>query len=132
MIQRKQTLLLLIAFGLLITMFFSKMAYNSTEKFFFTQITGLLILNIIATFLTFISIFAYRHRIFQIRMSSMNAVMLIGYQCWIAWLFFQRPEDSVFGISAVFPIVCVILIVLAIRFIAIDEALVRSTSRLRK
>ena len=132
MIQRKQTLLLLIALGLLISMFFNKMAYNGTETVFFTEITGLLILNITATFLTFITIFAYRHRIVQIRLSTMNAVMLIGYQGWIAYLFFQRPEGSAFGISAVFPIVCSILIILAIRYIAIDEALVRSTSRLRK
>jgi len=113
-------------------MFFCKMAYSSTEDLFISQITGLLILNIVVTFLTVVSIFTYRHRIMQMRISSMNAVMSIGYQCWIAWLFFQRPEGSVFGISAVFPIICAILIILAIRYIAIDEALVRSTGRLRK
>ena len=132
MIQRKQTLFLLISFGLTISMFFSTMAYNASERFAFTQITGLLMLNIIITLLTFFAIFTYRHRILQIRISAMNAVMLIGYQCWIAWLFFTRPEGSAFTVSAVFPIVCAILTILAIRYIAIDEAIVRSTSRLRK
>jgi len=132
MIQRKQTLFLLISLGLIISMFFGTMAYDTSERFAFTQITGLLILNVITTFLLFFSIFTYKHRILQIRISAMNAIMLIGYQCWIAWLFFTRPEGSVFTVSAVFPIVCSILTVLAIRYIAIDEARVRSTNRLRK
>jgi len=132
MIQRKQTLFLLISFGLIISMFFSTMAYSSSEKLTFMHKTEFLILNIIITFLTFFAIFTYRHRILQIRISAMNTAMLIGYQCWIAWFFFTRPHESVFTVSAVFPIVCAILTILAIRYIAIDEARVRSTSRLRK
>jgi hypothetical protein len=47
-------------------------------------------------------------------------------------MFFSRPEGSAFGISAVFPIVAAILTFTAMKYIAGDEALVRSTSRLRK
>ena len=132
MIQRKQTLLLIISLGLLISMFFSTMAYSPSEKFAFTGITGLLILNVLTTFFTLFTIFTYRHRILQMRISGMNAAMLIGYQCWIVWFFLNRPEDSAFTVSSVFPIVCAILTILAIRYIAIDEALVRSTGRLRR
>jgi hypothetical protein len=47
-------------------------------------------------------------------------------------MFISRPEGSAFTISAVFPVVSAILVFTALRYIARDEAMVRSTSRLRK
>lgn len=132
MIQRIQTLFLLIASALLFSMFLSKMAISGDEYVKFTEIHSLLIMNIITFTLTFCTIFLYRHRILQIRISVFNVVILLAYQGWILWLFFNnRPQDSSFTIYSVFPIVSAILIFTAIRYIARDEALVQSTSRIR-
>lgn len=132
MIQRIQTLFLLSAFALLFSMFFSNMASSGQETVQFNQVLPLLIINIVTCFLAFISVFLYRHRMIQIRISVLNSIILVGYQAWVLWLFFARPEGSAFTISSVFPIVAAILTFTALRYIARDEAMVRSTSRLRK
>lgn len=131
MIQRIQTLFLLAATGLLFSMFFSNMAYSSTETIKYTNIAALLIMLIVTCTISFVTIFLYRHRVIQIRLTILNALIMIGLQGWIMWLFFSRPEDSAFSITAVFPIVSAILTFTAMRYIARDEAMVRSTSRLR-
>lgn len=131
MIQRIQTLFLLAATGLLFSMFFSDMAYNSSETIKYTNITALLIMLIVTCTISFVTIFLYRHRVIQIRLTILNSLIMLGLQGWVMWLFFSRPEDSAFSITAVFPIVAAILTFTAMRYIARDEAMVRSTSRLR-
>lgn len=131
MIQRIQTLFLLAATGLLFSMFFSDMAYSSSETIKYTNITALLIMLIVTCTISFVTIFLYRHRVIQIRLTILNSLIMLGLQGWIMWLFFSRPEESVFSITAVFPIVAAILTFTAMRYIARDEAMVRSTSRLR-
>lgn len=87
---------------------------------------------LIVTFaLSFMTIFLYRHRILQIRLCILNSLIMIGFQGWVIWLFFSKESDSAFSISAVFPIIAAILTFTAMRYIARDEAMVRSTSRLR-
>ncbi|HCT94108.1 MAG: hypothetical protein A2X19_03375 [Bacteroidetes bacterium GWE2_39_28] len=132
MIQRFQTLFLLAAAALLFSMFFGVMAYTSEETVKFSSVSALLILNIVSFGLAFSSIFLYRHRIIQIRICIYNSIILLGFQGWILWLFFNRPDGSAFSVTAVFPIVAAILSFTAMRYIARDEAMVRSTSRLRK
>ncbi len=132
MLQRIQTLFLLAATILLGSLFFSKIAYSPEGNVKFTEIFPFLIFTIISVLTSFISIFLYRHRIIQIRFSIFNIIILIAYQAWILYFFFTRPEGSSFSIAAVFPIVAAILLFTAVRYIARDEALVRSTSRLRK
>ena len=103
--------------------------------YFSSVITGyapFLILLIAATAISFISIFLYRKRLIQIRLSIFNIIILIAYQAWIIYLFFDRPEGSAFTTTAVFPAVAAILTWLAFRYIARDEAMVRSVNRLRK
>ncbi|MDD2584290.1 MAG: DUF4293 domain-containing protein [Bacteroidales bacterium] len=131
MIQRIQTLFLLAATGLLFSMFFSDMAYNSSETIKYTNITALLIMLIVTCTISFVTIFLYRHRVIQIRLTILNSLIMLGLQGWVMWLFFSRPEDFAFSITAVFPIVAAILTFTAMRYIARDEAMVRSTSRLR-
>ena len=57
--------------------------------------------------------------------------MLLGYQAWIGYAFFTREAGVAFSISAVFPIVCAILTFTAMRYIARDEAMVRSANSIR-
>ncbi|OFX80927.1 MAG: hypothetical protein A2X17_00080 [Bacteroidetes bacterium GWF2_41_61] len=132
MIQRVQTLFLLAASALLFTMFFGTMVTSSQESVKYSQVTPLLIMNIVTFSMAFVSIFLYKQRVIQIRVSVFNSVILLAFQGWILWMFFNRPQGSAFSVSALFPLVAAILSIIAMRYIARDEAIVRSTSRLRK
>ncbi len=132
MIQRIQTLFLLAVSALLFSMFFGTMASDAKESIRFADITPLLIMNIVTFALSFIVIFLYKHRMFQIRLSIFNLIILLAFQSWILWLFFSKPEGSAFTVLSVFPLVSAVLSLMAIRYIARDEAMVRSVSRLRK
>ena len=132
MIQRIQTLFLLAVSALLLSMFFVTMASDAKESIRFTDITQLLIMNIVTFGLSSLSIFLYKHRMLQIRVSVFNIIILVAFQGWILWLFFNKPEGSAFTIYAVFPVVSALLTLMAVRYIARDEAMVRSVSRLRK
>ena len=132
MIQRIQSLFLFAASAILGTLFFSVMAQSSLESVKFINIAPLLILNIITTLVSFVSIFLYRHRVIQIRVSIFNSLILVAYQAWIIYLFIIRPEGTAFTVNSVFPIVAAIITWLAIRYIGRDEAMVRSVNRLRK
>lgn len=131
MIQRIQTLFLLACSALLFTMFFGIMATSAQESVKYSQITPLLIMNIVTFSMAFVSIFLYKQRVIQIRVSIFNSIILLAFQGWILWIFFNRPDGSAFSVSALFPLVAAILSIIAMRYIARDEAIVRSTSRLR-
>ncbi|OJV23380.1 MAG: hypothetical protein BGO30_08795 [Bacteroidetes bacterium 41-46] len=132
MIQRIQTLFLLAATALLSSLFFVTIAKSQTESVKLIQIIPLLIFNVITTLVAFITIFLYKNRVLQIRLTILNSIILLGYQGWIVYLFFVRPDGSVFTTPAVFPVVAAILSWLAFRYIARDEAMVRAADRLRK
>lgn len=132
MIQRIQTLFLLATAALLFSLFFGVMAYTPEETVKYSSVSALLILNAVSFALAFISIFLYKYRMIQIRVCIYNSIILLGFQGWILWLFFARPEGSAFTVTAVFPVVAAILSFTAMRYIARDEAMVRSTTRLRK
>jgi membrane associated rhomboid family serine protease len=131
MIQRVQTLFLLAASALLFTMFFGTMVTSAQESVMYNQVTPLLIMNIVTFSMAFVSIFLYKQRVIQIRVSVFNSVILLAFQGWILWMFFNCPQGSAFSVSALFPLVAAILSIIAMRYIARDEAIVRSTSRLR-
>ncbi len=132
MIQRVQTLYLLGTFSLLLSMFFSKFCYTpGSNPIEYTQYTPFLIMLIATTAICFFTIFLYRHRMIQIRLCTFNALVLLGFQGWLAYEFFTRPEGVAFSVTALFPAVCAILTVVALRFIARDEAVVRSANSIR-
>jgi hypothetical protein len=98
--------------------------------------TPLLIMFIIINLITVISIFLFKKRMIQIRLSVFNAIMQLGS---FGMLFFYLADiskksglDYSTGILVILPVVAAILSFLAMRSIAKDEALVRSVSRLRK
>ena len=59
------------------------------------------------------------------------AIITLALQVWLAVDFFTTGNDPVFHVTAVFPVVAVILDVLAFRNIMADELMVRSSDRLR-
>lgn len=121
MIQRIQTLFLLAASALTFSLFFSVMA----------NVTPVLIMIIVSFSVSFVSIFMYRKRVLQIRLNVFNTVILIALQGWILWLYLSAQDGTYLTTTVVFPAVSATLSMMAIKYIARDEAMVRSTSRLR-
>jgi len=125
--QRVQTLYLFLSTALAGAMFFC----DKTADLSYVRYTPYLILLVIITFLNFLALTCWKHRVFQMRTAVLAAIITLALQAWIAVDFFTADKTAVFKLSAIFPLVCVILDVLAARGILADELMVRSASRLR-
>lgn len=156
MIQRIQTLYLLLATALMSLTLFLPLAtivQGSEEivvKAWFVDGTlgfkaplplYLGILLSVATALPFVPIFLYKKRLAQIRLCVSEIVLLVGSALFVGLYCYRLCDvlaevatgDSVFtlGFASLMPVVAIIPMVLAIRGIARDEALVRSLDRIR-
>ena len=134
--QRIQTLYLTIATGLIITMFFSAMATAIGTDGAVAQIAWIdkipyLCLMISVLVANASALVTFKFRTLQMRVATIAALMLIGFQIWIAIDYFNAPDGIVFKFTAVFPVVAAILDILAIRGIVADQVMVESFSRLR-
>lgn len=98
---------------------------------------GLFFIGAISSILSLITIFSYKKRMLQMRLSIFNIIIMVGFYLFFAFLIFMRnPEansslDKI-GVGLIMPIISIIFTWLAIRRIGADEALVRSVNRLRK
>ncbi|MCQ2168993.1 MAG: DUF4293 domain-containing protein [Bacteroidales bacterium] len=124
--QRVQTLYLLISTALIASMFFS----DKAEGIRYIEYVPYLILLIIITLLNVIALTTYRFRILQFRTAILVSLINLAFQAWLAVDYFAESE-LVFRFTAIFPLVAVILNVLAARGIWADELMVRSAGRLR-
>ncbi len=155
MIQRIQTLFLLLIVILSSITFFTPVAglYNATENIVYQldyrgimKITSdtfilaentwaLSALGIIIPVMALITIFLFKNRILQLRLTVFNAVLMAGYYGLLfmyLWFAQVKLEAKWFlEIVAAFPLICIILAFLAMRGIAKDEALVKSLNRIR-
>ena len=92
-------------------------------------------LLLISALLAFITIFLYKNRPLQIRISVFNVILMLGY--FGALLFFIFKLKSTFEAdffmkwTICLPIIALILNYLAIRGIGKDEVLVRAADRIR-
>ncbi|MFA6334572.1 MAG: DUF4293 family protein [Bacteroidales bacterium] len=120
MLQRIQTLFLFASVLLLGSLLFAAIAGTS------------LILTIVTTAISFISIFLYRRRPLQKKVSYLNIIILLAYQALLLYSFLSAPEGTVLSVNNVIPAIAAIFTFIATIYISKDEALVRSTNRLRK
>lgn len=83
--------------------------------------------------LSFVTIFLFKKRMLQIRLTIFSSVMLIGYYITLVAYIFMLAEGTSFSASwtVCLPFVALVLNWLAIRAIGADEALVRAYDRLR-
>ena len=147
MIQRIQTVYLLIVTGLLITAMCMPIGYfidtmgehpfkalgleiNDTFKSTW-GLFGILMLSAIVAVAT---IFLYKNRMLQIRMTIFNSLLLVGY--YIAALAFYlalKNDANMFrvGWALCLPLISIILNILAVRAIGRDEVMVKAADRLR-
>lgn len=88
---------------------------------------------LVVSILSFITIFLFKKRMLQIRLTIFSSVMLIGYYMALVAYIFMLAEEASFSPSwtICIPFIGVILNWLAIRGIGADEALVKAYDRLR-
>ncbi|MDR1624204.1 MAG: DUF4293 domain-containing protein [Tannerellaceae bacterium] len=151
MLQRIQTVYLLIIAVLTALMLFMPLSVLQTDDGFYTfdvfgvsavatleivySTWGLFVLVALISLLALITIFLYKKRMLQIRLCLFNAVLMLGFYGFFAYLIVVMKQQLDVSISVrialSFPVICLILDYLAIRNIGADETLVRSLERLR-
>lgn len=136
--QRVQTLYLAISTILIAVMLFSNEAVclgsngAVADAIRFTDKVSHLIMLIIILLLNFMALTIVKHRVFQMRTAVLAAIITLALQIWIVLDYFSIHEVYVFKLPAIFPVVCIILDVLAARAILADQLLVESSGSLRK
>ncbi|MGQ9847011.1 MAG: DUF4293 domain-containing protein [Bacteroidales bacterium] len=149
MIQRIQTLFLLIALVLQFVLFFQPLAVLQIDEATFYDIylkgyvfenqiqysVSLLIFAFITSLLNLIVIFLYKKRILQMRLTIYNIILLLGLQGVIAYTIYATAHNlnaEVFlQYAAILPAIISILHLMAFKYIKRDEELVRSADRIR-
>lgn len=94
---------------------------------------GILLLSAIISLCT---IFLFRNRMLQVRMTIFGSFLLIGYYiAFVVFVFILKEDLNVtsfqLGWALCFPAVCIILNYLAFRSIYRDELMVKAADRLR-
>lgn len=97
---------------------------------------GLFAIAMLSAIIAFATIFLYKNRKLQVRLTVFNTVLIAGwYVVFAAFLtaYNEQFASATFhcGTGAVLPLVAVILNLLAIRGIRKDERLVKAADRLR-
>jgi hypothetical protein len=108
--------------------------YLNGELHHFTW--GLVGLGVISAIFSFVSIFFFRKRKLQIRLSMFNIGFMVAFYLYFGYLLYKLNTTGNLqfvriGPGIVMPAVAILFTVLAIRKISADEALVRSLDRLR-
>lgn len=96
---------------------------------------GMLAILLLSAVISVATIFLYKNRMLQIRLSVFNIILLVGY--YIVFAVFTTVLKNRLGVeyrlswALCLPFVAMVLIYLAIRGIAKDEVMVRAADRLR-
>lgn len=132
MFFRIQSLFLSIAAGLNVSMFFTNLIkFTDGLTISFWEYTPTRIFILVTTVLSIIAVSSFKNRLFQIRICNLSSLIAVGFQIYLAVLFFRREPEMIFTVNAVFPIVVAILTFIGMRYVARDEAMVMAATRLR-
>ncbi len=144
MLQRIQTLYMLAVVGFMTALCLSPLAYYAVdgveENFMAFDFWWLGTLFAICALVPFVAIWLYKRRFVQIRLLCAELVLLIGAQAFALWyaIGITRTAEAAGSITmssvatpTLFPLVCIILVLLALRGVIKDEKLVRSLDRIR-
>lgn len=136
--QRIQTLYLAVSTILISCLLFSTKAVSVNgdgsiaEMIKYGDYFPYTVLTVIVLALNLLALTCYKHRIFQMRTAGLSSIISLALQVWIAVDFATTHNELVFRLTAIFPLVVVILNVLAMRGILADQLLVESAYSLRK
>jgi hypothetical protein len=81
-----------------------------------------------------ISLFLYKKRMLQMRFNIFNSILLVALQGFIVYYIVSNTGQEtkfIFTIQSVFPVISLILSIMAIRKILRDEILIQSLNRIR-
>jgi len=153
MIQRIQTLYLLVALLIIESLFFvplgevvvESLNYKLMFNGFFQihensvelvqQAYALMILIPLIGLLNFVAMFLYKKRTLQLRITMYNTILMFSLSGMAAYILYRAFSDYeaviLPNISIVFPVIAGILNFLAFRQIRKDDALVKSMDRIR-
>jgi len=138
MLQRIQSVFLtlaLVLLGLLFVLPYIRMIDEQGAEYIMRATEyPVVVIQIITFAVTLITIFLYKKRMLQIRLCIFNCLALLGYQGFIIFYVYvlsKLTDITRLSVAMVIPVIAAILIFLALRSIARDEALVRSLERLR-
>lgn len=134
--QRLQTLYLAVASALLISMFFTRFATIAAPEggeltIMYYEKIPYLVLLIASLAANLFSLCAFKIRIPQMRVATFGVIILTAFQAWIVVDVVREWNQMSFSVTALFPLVCIVLDALAAKSIMTDEAMVQSASRLR-
>lgn len=153
MIQRIQSLYLLVVAilsGILFATPVLSFSVTSSPFFYDLHLTGLLardstevlisstplaMMVALNCIIAIVSIFLFKKRMLQVRLTIFNIVCLIGFVP-LLWYFVHRVQvaynaDIIFTLNAAVPLINILLSILALKAIGKDEALIRSIDRIR-
>jgi hypothetical protein len=134
--QRIQTLYLLIATGLLAAMCFCDAAViyeggQAADSISYWDKTVYWVLLLATLLGHLIAVNTYKLLVLQLRVTTVTLLATLGFGIVLAIDYLRAPEGLVFGITAVFPLVCAVLDGLALRGIFRDQIILESAYRLR-
>lgn len=135
--QRIQTLYLMISMALSIALL-AGTAYTVADPDGMVKVTYLqlqrpyfaILLGILACMIA-LSLIVYKNRILQMRLAVLSAIVALGMQAWLAWMYFTF-EGPVFKWTVIFPLVICICNLLAARGCFQDQLMVESAYRVRE
>lgn len=90
------------------------------ERIGFSDSLAFVVLSLAAFILAVLAVCNNSRAQVKFRLAVSSAVVLLGYQIWIAVVFFQLKDAYVFRLPAVFPLVALLLDLMAARK-ALDE-----------
>ncbi len=148
MIQRIQTLYLLISFALFASLFLLPFAhfisggdeyvllyrgFESNGKMILITYPVAILQTIIAA-VTFITILLYKRRTVQMRLIIFNMICMLGFMGLVFFNIYKQEvelKSVTYGIANIFPLIAFILHFMAFKAIRKDENLIRSMDRIR-
>lgn len=98
--------------------------------------TGFLfVIGLVSSLMSLISIFLYKNRKSQIRITISNIFAMFFFLAYMVFLIFMNDNDygtfTRFSWGAVIPLIAIFFAIISIKHIKKDESLVRSLDRLR-
>ena len=135
--QRIQTLYLMISMALSIALL-AGTAYTVADPDGMVKVTYLqlqrpyfaILLGILACMIA-LALIVYKNRILQMRLAALSAIVALGMQAWLAWMYFTF-QGPVFKWTVIFPLIICISNLLAARGCFQDQLMVESAYRVRE
>jgi hypothetical protein len=107
----------------------------STAEAHVVNTWALSVISLIIPAIALLTVFLYKKRLLQIRLSIFNTIIMAGYYGLLFIYLWQASKqlnaDWYLEIISAFPLICIILNFMSIRSIGKDEALVKSLNRIR-